>query len=76
VGNVLVLQGNMECGIYPEATISYVKIGMILINSKPEKEFPGLHSLCFIRSYPGALRCMEREGWNLRESVLFKTINS
>jgi hypothetical protein len=51
----------MEGGIYPETLISYVKIGIILIGSKPKREDPGLCSLLFIRSNPG-FSCMERDG--------------
>jgi hypothetical protein len=28
----------MECGIYPERSFFHVKIGMILIGSKPKQE--------------------------------------
>jgi len=39
----------MEGGIYPEKPISYVKIGMILVGSNPEKEGSGLPSLRLMR---------------------------
>jgi hypothetical protein len=37
----------MECDIYQERSISYVKIEMILIGSKRIQEDPGIFSLRF-----------------------------
>ena len=45
----------MERGIYPERLISHVKIGMILIGSKPKQEDPGLFLIRFMPSDPGSL---------------------
>jgi len=49
-------------GIYQERAISYVKIGMILIGSKPKQEDLGLYSLGFTRSDRGSLAVWERTG--------------
>jgi len=62
VGNGIVLQGNMECGICPERPISYLKTGMILIGSKPRQGTPGLHSLRFTDRDTGSLSVWGRVG--------------
>jgi hypothetical protein len=59
--NGLVLQGNMEYGIYPEPSFSGFEAIKIILKFTEKTVGSGLLSLRFMPSYPGFLRCVERD---------------
>ncbi len=71
MGNGLSIQGNLKSGIYPERSIFYVEIGMILIGSKRIREDPGLFLLHFTGRDTGSFGSWGKEGKAVVYNFLF-----